>query len=398
MNFGPVTTEGGERRLNVLFTRARLRTEVFCSFDPGDIDCERARGDGPRILQRFLRYAQSGILDQPTVTGDDHDSFFEQDVATVVRSLGYQVDAQVGSAGFRIDLGVRDPVSPGRYLAAIECDGATYHHALWARERDRLRQDVLENLGWRFYRIWSTDWFYRRSAEIERLRTFLKNAESAAPSPSWTPPPRAPRPPDAAQPIVVPQSSARAYKVANFDIQHGGDPHEVSAQAMGVIVGKIIEIEGPIHIEELARRVSGLWGKDRTGSRIAQAVSNGLASLRRTNKAIRRDGDFCFTSLQEEDCPIRDRAAAPNSLQRAEMLPPLEIRTAAFRAIEENGGIGRDEIVVAVTRMLGFQRTGPDLRAKVEREIDAMLRSGRLAENQGRLRRTEDRGDSAALH
>ena len=101
MNFGPVSSEGGERRLNVLFTRARIRTKVFVSFASSDLDQNCARGEGPRILKRFLAYAESGVLDQPLVTGEDHDSYFEQDVAAVVRGLGYVVDAQVGSAGFR---------------------------------------------------------------------------------------------------------------------------------------------------------------------------------------------------------------------------------------------------------------------------------------------------------
>ncbi len=113
----------------------------------------------PRILKRFLDFAMNGRLDDSTPTGEDADSAFEEDVANVVRSFGFLADNQVGSAGFRIDLGIRHPDKPGTYILAVECDGATYHSALWARERDRLRQDVLEHLGWHFHRIWSTDWF-----------------------------------------------------------------------------------------------------------------------------------------------------------------------------------------------------------------------------------------------
>ena len=102
---------------------------------------------------------------------------FEEAVASVMEGLGYKVDKQVGSAGFRIDLAVRHPEQPGRYMLAVECDGATYHSALWARERDRLRQEVLENMGWRFHRIWSTDWFYRPGETIQRLKAALEEAE-----------------------------------------------------------------------------------------------------------------------------------------------------------------------------------------------------------------------------
>ncbi|MEG6510018.1 DUF4011 domain-containing protein [Methyloligella sp. 2.7D] len=173
MNFGPVNLDGGERRLNVLFSRARVRCDVFVSFDPGDIDLSRTTKNGPRILKRYLQYAKTGRLDEQIPTGRGPDSPFEEDVAAVIRRLGYDVDHQVGSAGFLIDLGVKHPRRSGQYMVAVECDGATYHSALWARERDRMRQEVLEHLGWHFHRIWSTDWFHRRESEIERLKQAL---------------------------------------------------------------------------------------------------------------------------------------------------------------------------------------------------------------------------------
>ncbi len=180
MAFGPVSAEGGERRLNVLFTRARSRCEIFASFTSGDIDLDRAKGEGPRILKRFLQYAETGILEERNPPNGDADSPFEEAVAAVIEKWDHKVDKQVGSAGFKIDLAVRDKERPGRYILAVECDGATYHSALWARERDRLRQEVLENMGWRFHRIWSTDWFYRREESIEKLRAALESAQAVA--------------------------------------------------------------------------------------------------------------------------------------------------------------------------------------------------------------------------
>ncbi|SFK17267.1 DUF4011 domain-containing protein [Methylocapsa palsarum] len=179
MAFGPISTEGGERRVNVLFTRARTRCEVFVSFGSGDINLERATGEGPRVLKRFLHFAETGILEQPVSATQEFDSPFEATVAAAIENMGYKVDPQVGSAGFKIDLAVRDPSDPGRYMLAVECDGATYHSALWARERDRLRQQVLEGMGWRIYRIWSTDWFYRRGEQLEKLKAALDAAKAA---------------------------------------------------------------------------------------------------------------------------------------------------------------------------------------------------------------------------
>ena len=180
MHFGPVSADGGERRLNVLFTRARVRCEVFSSFGSGDIDLARTSKAGPRVLKRFLRYAESGSLDLAAPTGGDYDSPFEEAVANFIGQIGYLADAQVGSSGFKIDLAVKHPSRPGEYILAVECDGAAYHSARWARERDRLRQQVLERHGWTFHRIWSTDWFRNREKAKQRLIEAIETARMKA--------------------------------------------------------------------------------------------------------------------------------------------------------------------------------------------------------------------------
>ena len=166
MSFGTVNNDGGERRLNVLITRARCRCEVFTNMTADDIDLNRTKARGVRALKTFLAYAQTGRLDVPVVPGEEADAPFEEAVLAALTTAGYQLRQQVGSGGFRIDLAVMDPDRPGRYVLAIECDGASYHGARSARDRDRLRQLVLERLGWRFHRIWSTDWFSNPDGEL----------------------------------------------------------------------------------------------------------------------------------------------------------------------------------------------------------------------------------------
>ena len=138
MNFGPLNQDGGERRLNVLITRARQRLEVYANFMADDLDLARTSARGVAALKTFLQYAETGILDVPKASGQDADSPFEEAVADELRARGHTLDHQVGSAGFFIDLAVVDPRRPGRYLLGIECDGATYHSARSARDRDRL--------------------------------------------------------------------------------------------------------------------------------------------------------------------------------------------------------------------------------------------------------------------
>lgn len=182
MNFGPVNNRGGERRLNVLFTRARERCRVFASFNPDNINVEGATNDGRRILKEFLQYARNGKIPPAINPSGIPESEFEEDVAREIRNAGFIADYQVGGGvgKYRIDLGARHQSNPGKYILAVECDGATYHSSLFARERDRLRQEALEKLGWKFHRIWSTDWFYRRTEEISRLQEKLENARQGA--------------------------------------------------------------------------------------------------------------------------------------------------------------------------------------------------------------------------
>ncbi len=169
--FGPINQQHGWRRLNVLFTRAREKMVVFSSMRSHDVRVDDGAARGVEALHDFLVYAESGQLPSVKVgpTGNEPESDFEIAVKNALEQRGYECVAQYGVEGYRIDIAVRDPDRPGSFLLGIECDGATYHSSQSARDRDRLRQDVLEGLGWRIERIWSTDWFYDPGRQIQRI-------------------------------------------------------------------------------------------------------------------------------------------------------------------------------------------------------------------------------------
>jgi very-short-patch-repair endonuclease len=178
MNFGPLNKSGGERRLNVAITRATTEVVVFASFDSSMIDLSRTSATAIEHLKHYLEFAEKGpiaLAEQSTAAYgvDQFDSDFEQAVAWALRELGWQVQTQIGVSKFRVDLGVIHPDSPGLYLAGVECDGATYHGSPSARDRDRTRQAVLENLGWRLVRLWSTDYFRDPEVAIEQIHDRL---------------------------------------------------------------------------------------------------------------------------------------------------------------------------------------------------------------------------------
>ena len=379
MSFGPVNGEGGERRLNVLFTRARARCEVFASFDPGDIDVNRTSGVGPRILKRFLEFAKHGQIDDSSPTGLEADTPFEEEVADVIRSHGFLADPQVGSAGFRIDIGVRHPDKPATYLLAVECDGATYHSALWARERDRLRQDVLEHLGWRFHRVWSTDWFYNRVTETERLLAALVSAREAAEAGIKISGANQPRPASALDiepgpmDIEIPEIVERQmppYKRAVFHTGSYEEPHEVAIATLSGLVYRIVDAEGPVHVEEVARRLAACYGKEKAGSRILGVTQAALSSVLKQDSRMRTDDGFWFTATQADSPPVRDRSAESGATLKASSISNLEIDAALRIAREDNAGGDDAELVRAAARLLGFRRVGSELHARISGRIE----------------------------
>ena len=176
MNFGPLNRDGGERRLNVAISRSRSEMLVFSTLSPDRIDLSRTQARAVADLKHFLEYAERG----PATLGaavhgsmGDFESPFETAVARALRDKGWKVHPQVGVSAYRIDLGIVHPDAPGAYLAGVECDGAMYHSAAFARERDKIRQAVLEGLGWSLFRVWSTDWWIHRAKAIETLHQAL---------------------------------------------------------------------------------------------------------------------------------------------------------------------------------------------------------------------------------
>lgn len=175
-HFGPLNNAGGERRLNVAITRAKKKLVVISSMKDSEINSSNTQSTGRKLFKNYLEYARTGQIPESVYVNSEleFDSPLEKDIYDSIVSLGYEVKTQVGTSGYRIDLAVVHPMQPGKFIVGIECDGASYHSSKTARDRDRLRQQVLEGLGWKIYRIWSQDWFKNKAREIEKIKIMLK--------------------------------------------------------------------------------------------------------------------------------------------------------------------------------------------------------------------------------
>jgi len=390
MNFGPLNRPGGERRLNVLISRARRRCEVFTSLTADDIDTSRTPSLGIAALKKFLHYAQTGRIESAEMTGREPDSEFELQVQRELERLGYALHAQVGCAGFFVDLAVLDANRPGRYVLGIECDGASYHSARSARDRDRLRQAVLEGLGWRMHRIWSTEWFRNPDLELNRVVQAIQMAQDAPVRQSTA---RAPLSTDAELPkagesasheaearIPVTSSTAASgvpYHSATIALNlRGVQMHEVSPVQLAGLMASVVEVESPVHWREAARRVLAGAGVQRMGARIENVFMEALR-YGTTSGQFSMRGDHLWKPGMTTPL-VRDRSTLPLSSRKLDLVAPEEIRRAIVDAVKASCGMNPDEVPNAVCRALGFARVTEEMKAEVQPHIQALLELGQV--------------------
>jgi very-short-patch-repair endonuclease len=407
-NFGPINGENGWRRLNVLTTRARRRMVVFSSMKGDDINPATATSRGPALLREFLLFAERGQLQSATATAAaDAESLFEQQVMEELVRRGVRVQPQVGAAGYRIDMAVVDEDAPGRFVCGIECDGVSYHASETARDRDRLRQQVLEARGWHIHRVWSTDWFKDREGQVDRLMRLIEAsrvqgredaaardaaeevrrqeeaareeqraaqlasgtaapAEAASAAPAQDSPPL----PEVPAPQAVPYRMAdTASTFAGTDILAA--PQSLLLNALRVVV----DAEAPLHVDDATARVAAMWGLTRTGSRIEARVAQAIDAAQ-ANGILARRGDFVYAPGGAVAVRSRREVRIP-----AERIAPEEYREAAVQVLRAApGGLPRKELTAQVRAMLGFSRTGARLEEAIGAAVDALLADGSCGE------------------
>lgn len=359
-SFGPINQAGGERRLNVLMSRAKQQMVVFSNFEADELRTDHESPFGVKVLKRFLKYAQTGVIEIPLETHKEADSIFEVEVAKKIGALGYEVEPQVGSQGFFIDIAIRHPEKKGAYLLAVECDGASYHSSANARDRDRLRQAVLESVGWKFHRIWSTDWFRDEKGEIERLKhriqEVLEQPEKSVKPKNIDIKPKIER----IQRSEEDDQAHHEYEAVNQnDAQKFSewvfydDFDDIPEDEVIKWIAFIIEKETPIHKEVLMNRVLIATNFNRLGGRIKKRITMLLKRTIRYSDYI-MDGDFAVKPGKE--IVVRDRSNLHNNDRKIEYVPLDEIEMCIKEVVKESLSIDEESLVREVASRLGFNR------------------------------------------
>ena len=396
-NFGPINGENGWRRLNVLITRAKLRMKVFSSMWCDDIDLSKTQAAGARYLKDFLQFAERGSLIGATVTADaETESPFERGILQELTRRGMRVVPQVGVAGYRVDLGVLDDEVEGRFICGIECDGAAYHAAESARDRDRLRQQVLEGLGWTILRVWSTDWFKDRDGTVqrlvERIEVTRRHARaSSRPSRSQEVPGQRPaetigdpapvewvdvNDAETTQPV-----SGEEYRYAQLASSNGRMGVMYATLASLVTdIGEVVRIESPVHQDDVMTRLAEANGDQRVGPRIAQQLERALASAA-SRSIVKRRGEFVY--WPEDPIPVRSRAGTDIPADR---IAPEEYQAAVLLVLRSTDACRRDRLTNAVRTVLGFNRTGRKLEERIGQAVESLIEAGQVGEGSTGLR------------
>ncbi len=380
-NFGPLSKSGGERRLNVAITRAKYNVKLVGSILPTDIDVDRVSAKGPKLLRSYIDFAINGIdsLQLEVIESDieQHDSPFERAVYDFLDRKGYKLATQVGCSGCRIDMAVKHPTISGQYVLGIECDGAAYHSAKTARERDRLRQDVLENMGWRIYRIWSTDWIKDPVTEgnrlIEAIEDALKNYGIDEPISSKV---------EAEaenfvslktiEDIENPYGFEEEQQVSFAHLSYNSSGYLSKADYILEIVNKLY----PVHYDLICQYIAPLLGNTKATVKVKREVDYQLQQL---GKKLIRKGDFFFLAGYTKISP------RVNNSRKIKHISTEELAEAMYRVLSKSVGLTKELLCVETARAYNFTRMSHNITSAINEAFELLVKQERIKIIEGKV-------------
>jgi len=408
LNFGPVSRDGGYRRLNVAITRAKYNLKLVGSIRPTDISLD-TNAEGVKLLRSYIDFAISGpsVLEYGSSSNIINlESPFEESVYDFLVSEGYNIETQVGCSGYRIDLAVKHPTLDGRYVLGIECDGATYHSSRTARERDRLRQSILEEIGWKIYRVWSTDWIKDQKTESDRLKKAVEKAIAQYSEPFFeatskdavlvadinhksasipdTLPIKSLIQPSTESPIKSSVNSSNGVSSSsnyneNEDYADSRFSYYVETNLTGMkcsdsdistvcdVVEHIIHTESPIHFEFLCKRIAPLFGNKVVTSKIRTKVTESLEML----SEIEQIDKFLFATDFNQIKPRIAKYGEPS--RPIAYVSSQELMQAMIIVMSQNSDLNRDQIYLLISEAYQFNQSST-VRKILDSSYDLLLR------------------------
>lgn len=396
MNFGPLNRAGGERRLNVAITRARCCLRVFSTLTHEQIDLSRTSAVGARHLREFLRRA-ADVGSSVAAVERGPSGALELEVSEALRETGYTVHADIGCGGYRVDLAVVHPERPGEFVLGVECDGPHYRSAASARDRDRLRAEVLKGLGWRLHRVWMPSWVEDREGQVKALAEAVKQAveDSRRPrameaSPEVVASPEqapdalreasAPRPPEfttnAGAALAAAMLPVSPYVLAKVPLVEEGADFFAPTSALRIRgqIQLVLEQEAPIHEDLLARRVLEAWRLSKLTPRVRSRIEEQLRELTQRGMVV-ATGEILWEGARGPSQYTGVRGAHPE--REAAWLPPEEVANAAALVLSQALSLGREDLFRETGRIFGIQRLSRTVLPILEAGVQNLEQKGR---------------------
>ncbi|MDO5851201.1 MAG: DUF4011 domain-containing protein [Methanobacteriaceae archaeon] len=400
LNLGPLNKKGGEKRLNVLFTRAKEKCVIFTNFKSRDMSLDNNSSEGLKTLQMFLNFADKGEFPKNYHTGEDFDSKFEESVYNFLTDNGYNIEKQVGCAGFKIDLAIKSKINEEEYILGIECDGAPYHSSKVARDRDRLRQNVLEGLGWKFHRIWSTDWYHDRNNAKKRLLKVINEVETENEKKSNEKSnmnfdientferTNVEKPEDIKNKEIIDKFNVQFISneeikvnnlniipyeefIPNFDVIT--DFYNISDIKQEYILKNLIIEESPIHIEEIYNRLGKIFNA-RITKKFKRTIDDRL-NVVITKEDIEWHNDF-YIYKSYSSMKIRERIK-PN----ISYIYSKEIDYAITQLLLIEGAFKPDDLIKATSKLLGFKKLTANVKKILSDNVDLLISQNKIKTN-----------------
>ena len=388
MNFGPLNREGGWRRLNVAVSRARYEMKVFSTLTPDQIDLSRTSAAGVAGLKAFLEYAMNGRLSlaYEAVTSRSTNDHLVLSIAEELRDKGYEVKTNIGTSGYRVDIGVVDPNDKGKYLLGILCDGYNYTSAKSARDREITRGKVLKLLGWRISRVWAMEWWENRDLALKKLLSDIHSAVKG----NW-------EDKDPAEEteiitieedaeIMVEETHARPYNQAELTLFENVTPDEIvsgsRAYQIQRLFDSIIQAEAPISKGLLLKRTIAVLGISRIGPRLATYFDAILKS--RAYPYTETDGIAFYWN--REQIPSLYNIYRPDSGREAQDIAPEEVAVAVCEVLDQQGALPEEDLLRQVAKRFNFSRMVENVILSMRRGLDKALDSGKAVREEGRIK------------
>ena len=372
MNFGPLNREGGERRLNVAVSRARYEMIVFSTLRSEMIDLNRTSAAGAAGLKRFLEYAEKGSMHvaNPLSAGmsDEADSI-ENIVAARLRSLGHTVHTNIGSSGYKIDIGIVDPLNPSAYRLGIICDSRNYRCAKTVRDREIVQHNVLKMLGWRICRVWTMDWWENPDPVTANIEAALNGEEKmvSAPPPKEEPvlPAVIKEAPSALRKEVAPSLTYKSTDLKQYRYNYEAFYSEESKPVILARMRKIVKTEAPVSKSLLCKKVLYEWGI----GRLTLRPDTYLSALLDTAGFYRTECDGLSFFWTDGKQWRNYNSFRPQSDRDAADLPPEEIANGIRQIMADSISLPVADLVKAAAQLFGFVRSGANIDAAMRRGI-----------------------------